>query len=265
MSGSTRIKLPSIAELTSHTSSPNVLPLLLIFKAAVPPFGQDYPREHALPPQSHNAPRPHQAFLAYSYSLPPPPPPYPSHITAPPMHSNGPQVAPPPPPGAQVAQSYYLPGLYRPMYFLPAPRPVVGTEMYSVPEVINKPMNECHRCGTTETPEWRRGPNGLRTLCNACGLFHAKLVKRKGAALAAEEVLNNKVCKGKNGRRVSVRKQASEDQQRRSREAQVTEIPPVHYGGVHAAGLIMPFLSYNGHRMLPALHLGYQELPALRN
>ncbi|ODV78549.1 uncharacterized protein CANTADRAFT_34708, partial [Suhomyces tanzawaensis NRRL Y-17324] len=85
-----------------------------------------------------------------------------------------------------------------------APYPVA--QQYVLPEVINKPTNKCHRCGTTETPEWRRGPNGVRTLCNACGLFHAKLVKRKGAALAAEEVLNNKVCKGKNGRRISLKK-----------------------------------------------------------
>lgn len=28
----------------------------------------------------------------------------------------------------------------------------------------------CHSCHTTETPEWRRGPDGARTLCNACGL-----------------------------------------------------------------------------------------------
>ena len=48
------------------------------------------------------------------------------------------------------------------------------------PEIVNKSINRCHRCGTTETPEWRRGPKGVRTLCNACGLFHAKLVKRKG-------------------------------------------------------------------------------------
>lgn len=75
-----------------------------------------------------------------------------------------------------------------------------------VPEIINKPINKCHRCGTTETPEWRRGPNGVRTLCNACGLYHAKLVKRKGAAIAAQEVLNNKVCKGKNGRRITIKK-----------------------------------------------------------
>lgn len=71
-----------------------------------------------------------------------------------------------------------------------------------------KPVHKCQRCGTTETPEWRRGPNGLRTLCNACGLFHAKLVKKKGAATAAAEVLNNKVYKGSNGRRVAVKKAA---------------------------------------------------------
>ncbi|CAK9438432.1 uncharacterized protein LODBEIA_P26560 [Lodderomyces beijingensis] len=73
-------------------------------------------------------------------------------------------------------------------------------------EVVPRQTNRCHRCGTTETPEWRRGPKGVRTLCNACGLYHAKLVKRKGAALAAEEVLNNRVTKGKNGRRISIKK-----------------------------------------------------------
>lgn len=26
----------------------------------------------------------------------------------------------------------------------------------------------CRSCGTSETPEWRRGPDGARTLCNAC-------------------------------------------------------------------------------------------------
>ncbi|KAJ8658245.1 hypothetical protein O0I10_005927 [Lichtheimia ornata] len=38
----------------------------------------------------------------------------------------------------------------------------------------------CHSCHTTETPEWRRGPDGARTLCNACGLHYSKLL-RKGA------------------------------------------------------------------------------------
>lgn len=116
------------------------------------------------------------------------------------------QGPPPPMMYSTSPNSYYQP---QPVYCRndqPGPGGPHGHPQYAIPEVINKPTNKCHRCGTTETPEWRRGPNGVRTLCNACGLFHAKLVKRKGAALAAEEVLNNKVCKGKNGRRISLKK-----------------------------------------------------------
>ncbi|KAJ3094567.1 hypothetical protein HDU97_007897 [Phlyctochytrium planicorne] len=36
---------------------------------------------------------------------------------------------------------------------------------------------QCSSCGTTRTPEWRRGPNGPRSLCNACGLIFAKISK----------------------------------------------------------------------------------------
>lgn len=32
---------------------------------------------------------------------------------------------------------------------------------------------------STETPEWRKGPMGPRTLCNACGLIWAKLARKK--------------------------------------------------------------------------------------
>eukprot|EP01117_Protostelium_nocturnum_P005883 TRINITY_DN2116_c0_g1_i5.p2 TRINITY_DN2116_c0_g1~~TRINITY_DN2116_c0_g1_i5.p2 ORF type:complete len:495 (+),score=181.03 TRINITY_DN2116_c0_g1_i5:366-1850(+) len=39
----------------------------------------------------------------------------------------------------------------------------------------------CHMCGVTETPEWRRGPAGDHTLCNACGLHWAKSQKKKPA------------------------------------------------------------------------------------
>ncbi|KAI8841716.1 hypothetical protein BC829DRAFT_402387 [Chytridium lagenaria] len=37
----------------------------------------------------------------------------------------------------------------------------------------------CSSCGATKTPEWRRGPNGPRTLCNACGLTYAKSRRRR--------------------------------------------------------------------------------------
>ncbi|POR32014.1 Putative GATA-binding transcription factor [Tolypocladium paradoxum] len=38
---------------------------------------------------------------------------------------------------------------------------------------------ECHACGTSETPEWRCGPDGHGTLCNVCGLVLAKKQRRK--------------------------------------------------------------------------------------
>ncbi|KAH9943844.1 hypothetical protein B0H21DRAFT_695152 [Amylocystis lapponica] len=46
----------------------------------------------------------------------------------------------------------------------------------------NQPVVEgqtCLGCSATSTPEWRRGPMGPRTLCNACGLVYAKLIKKR--------------------------------------------------------------------------------------
>jgi len=37
----------------------------------------------------------------------------------------------------------------------------------------------CKICGDTQTPEWRKGPQGSHTLCNACGLNYAKKVKQE--------------------------------------------------------------------------------------
>ncbi|CBQ69635.1 conserved hypothetical protein [Sporisorium reilianum SRZ2] len=45
----------------------------------------------------------------------------------------------------------------------------------------------CQACGTGETPEWRRGPDGARTLCNACGLHYAKLVRKRMQQDGVEE------------------------------------------------------------------------------
>ncbi|KAK7033261.1 hypothetical protein R3P38DRAFT_2921681 [Favolaschia claudopus] len=41
------------------------------------------------------------------------------------------------------------------------------------------PPGKCNSCNIRETPEWRRGPDGARTLCNACGLHYAKLVRKR--------------------------------------------------------------------------------------
>ncbi|CDO68474.1 hypothetical protein BN946_scf184754.g8 [Trametes cinnabarina] len=47
------------------------------------------------------------------------------------------------------------------------------------------PPGKCHSCNIRETPEWRRGPDGARTLCNACGLHYAKLMRKREKALDA--------------------------------------------------------------------------------
>ncbi|KAJ7256488.1 hypothetical protein B0H12DRAFT_1112318 [Mycena haematopus] len=52
-------------------------------------------------------------------------------------------------------------------------RKVVPTEQYV-----------CITCGRTDSPEWRKGPLGPKTLCNACGLRWAK--QAKGQKLTEE-------------------------------------------------------------------------------
>lgn len=47
----------------------------------------------------------------------------------------------------------------------------------------------CSSCGQSNSPEWRRGPSGHKTLCNACGLRYARS-------------LSNKRKKGKDGQLV---------------------------------------------------------------
>lgn len=48
-----------------------------------------------------------------------------------------------------------------------------------------KPIpNQCAHCHKRNTPEWRKGPDNKRNLCNACGIFYAKLVKIHGCNLA---------------------------------------------------------------------------------
>ncbi|KNC86487.1 hypothetical protein SARC_01358 [Sphaeroforma arctica JP610] len=37
----------------------------------------------------------------------------------------------------------------------------------------------CVECGTRNTPQWRKGPSGPRTLCNACGLKHLHSQQRE--------------------------------------------------------------------------------------
>jgi len=40
------------------------------------------------------------------------------------------------------------------------------------------PQYVCITCGRTDSPEWRKGPQGPKTLCNACGLRWAKKARK---------------------------------------------------------------------------------------
>ncbi|OMJ11546.1 GATA zinc finger domain-containing protein 3 [Smittium culicis] len=63
-------------------------------------------------------------------------------------------------------------------YTLPSP----------IPNLLNKSLknklrlNQCISCGTTNSPEWRKGPHGQKTLCNACGLRYSRSIKKKKRA-----------------------------------------------------------------------------------
>ncbi|KAF9485522.1 hypothetical protein BDN70DRAFT_890119 [Pholiota conissans] len=57
----------------------------------------------------------------------------------------------------------------------------------------------CLGCAATSTPEWRRGPMGPRTLCNACGLVYAKMIKKryKDKATHPKKLPNSNAGSGK--------------------------------------------------------------------
>ncbi|KAI5823292.1 hypothetical protein K523DRAFT_255429 [Schizophyllum commune Tattone D] len=60
------------------------------------------------------------------------------------------------------------------------PPPAVGQSQLI--HAVEGEGQTCLCCDATTTPEWRRGPMGPRTLCNACGLVYAKMVKKRQRA-----------------------------------------------------------------------------------
>ncbi|SNX82307.1 uncharacterized protein MEPE_01013 [Melanopsichium pennsylvanicum] len=57
----------------------------------------------------------------------------------------------------------------------PAPSPSSGGA-----DSPNNGVNKaCTGCGKINSPEWRRGPSGHKTLCNACGLRYARSLTRR--------------------------------------------------------------------------------------
>ncbi|KAJ9066281.1 hypothetical protein DSO57_1017953 [Entomophthora muscae] len=57
----------------------------------------------------------------------------------------------------------------------PSHSPMGSTPLTS--PLLAGPTRMCLSCGTTASPEWRRGPKGQKTLCNACGLKYSRQLK----------------------------------------------------------------------------------------
>jgi hypothetical protein len=64
---------------------------------------------------------------------------------------------------------------------LAAPRSVAQLPRQRVRKLArpSKVARLCSECGTGDTPSWRRGADGARTLCNACGLQFIRRVKKE--------------------------------------------------------------------------------------
>jgi len=61
------------------------------------------------------------------------------------------------------------------------PRPSSLTRSLAVAGTGSKPLpGPCRSCGATDSPQWRTGPEGLRTLCNACGVRYSRGLPRAG-------------------------------------------------------------------------------------
>jgi hypothetical protein len=59
-------------------------------------------------------------------------------------------------------------------------RPVVASSPKpSIDTISSHFRGPCTGCGVTDTPEWRRGPNGRKELCNACGLRFSRIQKKQ--------------------------------------------------------------------------------------
>ncbi|VEU22487.1 DEKNAAC103532 [Brettanomyces naardenensis] len=105
-------------------------------------------------------------------------------------------------------QKFYSMSFAPPLARKAVPPPVSGPPPLSTSATVEQdsPLaeNECTHCRSKDTPEWRRGPEGERTLCNACGLFYAKLCKKYGEP-KAKDVMRDRRTKGmETDRRVSI-------------------------------------------------------------
>lgn len=83
----------------------------------------------------------------------------------------------------------------------------------------------CTNCFTTESPQWRHGPKGHKTLCNACGLRHSKgtiTLDRDGKEAETSSPLKSHQEEGKS--KQGVNQQSTSVMQRRVGDDNLVEV-----------------------------------------
>lgn len=59
------------------------------------------------------------------------------------------------------------------------PRRPAGPTSTARKLMVHPEGHACMQCGARSTPVWRAGPNGPKTLCNACGVRYSKIARKK--------------------------------------------------------------------------------------
>jgi hypothetical protein len=74
-----------------------------------------------------------------------------------------------------------------------SPEPISGDEKQKEVQAV---VQACLGCQATDTPEWRRGPLGPRTLCNACvsGKGRGRSVRRVFMLIYRLDLAGSGVC-----------------------------------------------------------------------
>ncbi|GAA6039317.1 hypothetical protein JCM8097_003262 [Rhodosporidiobolus ruineniae] len=235
---------PQITYSQPHPSPP-------IYAQQQPPQHSPYPPAASPHPlsQSHGSyfaavpplPSPHHDPLAAtSFPLSTPLPAYP-------QQSPAEQFSPPPPAATSSAEpSTSAPAhahanavVYPDPSQIPVPPPPPpGSASGKKPPkqrpdgpVFKPNVKACESCGTVNSPEWRKGPTGAKSLCNACGLRYARSVARqkKQAEAAANGAV---VTKGK--KKKSAKKAAADGSPSTSKAA--TSVPsPSQPAAIHTS------------------------------
>ncbi|KAF9951395.1 hypothetical protein BGZ72_007102 [Mortierella alpina] len=99
---------------------------------------------------------------------------------------------------------------------------------------ISTEEKACESCGTTNSPEWRRGQSGKKDLCNACGLRYSRSVARQNRQ--AQKQLEGKVTKGKGAKAAKAAKATSKKTSEADGQAANPNHPATQAGSGHGFG-----------------------------